>query len=53
MPAVIFITVHPDAVSAAALRSVQHVLALGDDAAQTIATFCGQIDVPIPRSVRH
>ena len=48
MPAVIFITVHPDAVSAAALRSVQHVLALGDDAAQTIATFCGQIDVPIP-----
>ena len=48
IPATIFITVHPDMVSAAALRSVRYVIALGEQAAQTIATFCRQIGVPTP-----
>jgi hydroxymethylpyrimidine pyrophosphatase-like HAD family hydrolase len=48
IPAVIYITVHPDAVSPAALRSVNYVLALGDAARKMITTFCNQIGVPVP-----
>ena len=46
--AMLFITVHPEAMSANALRTVETVIALGDTAAETIATFCGAIDVEIP-----
>ena len=50
IPAVIFITVHPDQVSEVALRSVEYVLALGDDAPQTIANFCQHLGIQAPRS---
>ena len=50
IPAVIFITVHPNQVSAVALRNVDHVLALGDDARETIASFCRQLGIPAPES---
>jgi HAD superfamily hydrolase (TIGR01484 family) len=39
-PAAIFITVHPEAVSPAALKTVEVVVALGDGATEVIATFC-------------
>jgi hypothetical protein len=39
-PAIIFVTVHPEAVSPAALKSVDVVVALGDKAAEVIAEFC-------------
>jgi HAD superfamily hydrolase (TIGR01484 family) len=48
IPAAIYITVHPDAMSPAALRTVAYVLSLGDKAAETIATFCRTIGVPVP-----
>jgi len=50
IPAVIFITVHPDQISQVALRSVDHVLALGEDAPQTIANFCMHLGIPAPES---
>src|SRR5580704_8535001 len=39
-PAIVFITVHPEAVSPAALKSVEVVIALGDGADKVIAKFC-------------
>ena len=51
LPATIFITVHPDAMAPDALRKVEFVLALGDGAAQTIATFCRIIGIPPPAEV--
>jgi hypothetical protein len=39
-PAIVFITVHPEAVSPAALKSVEVVIALGDGADEVIAKFC-------------
>jgi hydroxymethylpyrimidine pyrophosphatase-like HAD family hydrolase len=48
VPSVIFITVHPDAVSIQALRTVDAVIALGDKAADVISQFCGLIGVEAP-----
>ena len=48
LPSVIFITVHPDAVSVEALRTVQVVIALGDKASDVIAQFCELIGVEAP-----
>jgi hydroxymethylpyrimidine pyrophosphatase-like HAD family hydrolase len=51
IPASIFITVHPDAMSPDALKTVEFVLALGDAAAQTIAMFCRTIGVAAPANM--
>jgi HAD superfamily hydrolase (TIGR01484 family) len=48
IPAAIYVTVHPDAMSPAALRTVEYLLTLGDKASETIATFCKTIGVPAP-----
>jgi HAD superfamily hydrolase (TIGR01484 family) len=48
LPAAILVTVHPDAVSPEALQTVDTVLALGDDAAKTIAVFCQTIGIAPP-----
>ncbi|HEY8520666.1 MAG TPA: HAD-IIB family hydrolase [Gammaproteobacteria bacterium] len=48
LPAAILITVHPEAVSAAALRTVRSVIALGDAALAVIEAFCAACDVPRP-----
>ncbi|MBV9219876.1 MAG: HAD-IIB family hydrolase [Methylobacteriaceae bacterium] len=48
IPAVIFITVHPDAVSPDALKTVECVIALGDGAADAIAAFCRAIGTKAP-----
>ena len=48
IPAAIYITVHPDAMAPAALRTVEYLLTLGDKASETIATFCKTIGVPAP-----
>ena len=48
IPAAIFVTVHPDAVSVEALETVEIVLALGDGANETIATFCQAVGIPAP-----
>jgi HAD superfamily hydrolase (TIGR01484 family) len=49
IPAAIYITVHPDAMSPAALRTVEYVLTMGEKAADTIATFCRTIGVAPPQ----
>ena len=48
LSAVIFITVHPEAMSASALKSVGTVIALGEKANETIAAFCRQIGADVP-----
>ena len=53
IPAAIYITVHPDAMSPAALRTVEYVLAMGDKASETIATFCNTIGVAAPDCPPH
>jgi HAD superfamily hydrolase (TIGR01484 family) len=40
VPATVFITVHPEAVSPEALKTVDTVIALGKEAAKVIAAFC-------------
>jgi hydroxymethylpyrimidine pyrophosphatase-like HAD family hydrolase len=47
-PAAIFITVHPDAVSRDALKSVDVVIALGDGANEVISQFCRLIEIAPP-----
>jgi hypothetical protein len=49
IPAAIFITVHPDAVSRSALKTVDTVLALGRSAGETIVAFCKAIGIKPPR----
>lgn len=51
LPSVIFITVHPEAVSVEALRTVEVVIALGAKAADVIAEFCGLIGVAAPEGI--
>jgi hypothetical protein len=51
MRATLFITVHPDAMAKAALRTVQHVIALGPDAWQTLVTYTRALDLPAPPQV--
>jgi hydroxymethylpyrimidine pyrophosphatase-like HAD family hydrolase len=46
--ATIFITVHPDAVSPAALQSVDTVIALGDHARDVISRFCKALGMEVP-----
>jgi hypothetical protein len=48
LPSIIFITVHPDAVSVEALRTVEVVIALGDKAPDVVAHFCQLIGVEAP-----
>ena len=51
MPAAIFITVHPEAVSPEALRTVTTVVALGPKANETVAAFSEAIGVRSPPEV--
>ena len=48
IPAAIYITVHPDAMAPAALRTVEYVISLGDKAQETVATFCKTIGIATP-----
>jgi hydroxymethylpyrimidine pyrophosphatase-like HAD family hydrolase len=47
-PAVIFITVHPEAMVPSALKRVEYVLALGPDASKVVDAFCKTIGEPCP-----
>jgi hypothetical protein len=48
LPGVILITVHPEALAAQALRTVDTVVALGPKAGQVIAAYCTAIGAPAP-----
>lgn len=48
IPAAIFITVHPDAVSPKVLKGVETVIALGDGAPDVIQKFCQAVGVEAP-----
>ena len=48
LTAVIFVTVHPDALSSVALRGVEVVVAMGNAAAETIAQFCRASGAALP-----
>ncbi len=48
LPAAIFITLGPDLLSPAALDLVQTMIAVGDQAAETIAQFCALVGEPAP-----
>jgi HAD superfamily hydrolase (TIGR01484 family) len=47
----IFVTVHPDHMSRAALSAVDIVLAVGASPEETVRTFCAAVDQPIPAGV--
>src|SRR5262249_45324913 len=49
-PAAIFITVHPDAVSVDALKTVGVVVALGEGANEVIADFCRVVEIASPET---
>jgi energy-coupling factor transporter ATP-binding protein EcfA2 len=51
IPAAVFITVHPETVSPAALKTVQTVIALGDKANEIVAGFCKTIGMRAPERV--
>jgi energy-coupling factor transporter ATP-binding protein EcfA2 len=48
LPSVIFITVHPEALSLDVLKTVKVVIALGEKASDVIAQFCELIGVAAP-----
>jgi len=48
LPSVIFITVHPDALSLDVLKTINVVIALGEKASDVIAQFCELIGVAAP-----
>jgi HAD superfamily hydrolase (TIGR01484 family) len=48
LPSVIFITVHPEALSLDVLKTVNVVIALGEKASDVIAKFCESIGVAAP-----
>lgn len=48
-PSMVLITVHPDAVSSEALKSIEVVIALGDRAAEVFDQFCKAIGVEAPQ----
>jgi hydroxymethylpyrimidine pyrophosphatase-like HAD family hydrolase len=50
MPAVVFVTVHPESVAAEALQKVTTVIALGDAADGVLESFCAVLDVDPPDS---
>jgi hydroxymethylpyrimidine pyrophosphatase-like HAD family hydrolase len=52
IPAAIFVTVHPDAVAAEALKGVETVVALGD-ATEVIASFCRVLGIEPPQIERQ
>jgi HAD superfamily hydrolase (TIGR01484 family) len=47
-PAAVFITVHPEAVSPNALKSVETVIVLGEGATEVIEAFCQAIGIAAP-----
>jgi len=51
LPGVVFITVHPEVLSQAALRRVGTVIALGDKAPAILAAFAAAVGVDVPESV--
>jgi HAD superfamily hydrolase (TIGR01484 family) len=51
IPAAIFITVHPEAVSTNILNNVDTVIALGDAAQNVISTFCSAIAAEAPQNI--
>jgi HAD superfamily hydrolase (TIGR01484 family) len=51
LPSTIYITVHPDAVSVEALRTVEVVVAFGEKALDVFARFCESIGVEAPSGV--
>jgi hypothetical protein len=51
IPAAVFITVHPELVSADALKTVRTVIALGDKANEVVAVFCKAIGMRAPERV--
>jgi len=51
LTATIFVTVHPEAVSADALGAVTSVLALGPAAKDVVQAFCKAIGAPVPESL--
>jgi hydroxymethylpyrimidine pyrophosphatase-like HAD family hydrolase len=51
LPAAIFITVHPEAVSREALETVDTVIALGSQAGEVIEEFCRTIGVDAPQDI--
>lgn len=53
LPAAIFITVHPEAMSPLALNNVDVVIALGDGASEVIAAFCRTIGIEPPTAGIH
>lgn len=53
LPGVVMITVHPEAVSPDALRTVRTVVALGDNAAGVIAAVCAATDTPVPSDIER
>jgi len=48
LAAVIYVTVHPDQMSPAALQSVQTVLAVGPQAGEVLASFARAVGVDVP-----
>jgi hypothetical protein len=48
LPGAIFITVHPEAMSSAALRMIQTVIAVGENAPEAIAQFCRALEEQPP-----
>jgi hypothetical protein len=52
LPAAVFITVHPEAMSPDALRSVDVLVAIGLDAARVVTAFCDAIKVDVPQIER-
>ena len=51
LPAVIFITVHPESMATPALKAVQAVIAVGEAAAEVFAQFCRATGAPTPEAV--
>ena len=51
LTAVVFVTVHPDALAPVALHGVETVLAVGDAAAETVAKFCHAVGIDPPSDI--
>ena len=51
LPAAIFLTVHPDAMAPAALKTVQTVIAVGDAADEVFAQFCRAVGAARPKGI--
>ena len=51
LPAAIFLTVHPEAMAPAALKTVQTVIAVGDAADEVFAQFCRAVGAARPKGI--